>query len=256
VARVDELAARRDHECRLTSDRALESLDDAAAWVAERGLVAAPESGSLPSLHVACHEEPYKPDSRGYGLYPKTKWWWRGELARRPEILWLKIHRGKGLLVHERVAALVDPLARVALSAAEAGEHGEEARRLVRHLAAAGPSLADDVKVELDQGTKALRGVRVRLERWAAVVARRVPLDEDEERFGTELARWDQLGVSERDGDVGDLLVAGVRAAVLAPEREAVRWFSWSVDAGVVDRLVRDGVLARVDGYLSLASDS
>ena len=251
MARLAELERQRDYACRLTPDRALETLEDAAAWVEERGLVVGPESGSLPSLHVACHQEPYKPGSRGYGLYPKTKWWWGFELARRPEILWLKVHRGKGLLVHRRLGPLVDPLARAGLADAEAGGDGEEARRLVVHLAAAGPSLADDLKVELELGTKALRDARTRLERVAAVVATRVPLDDSGERLGTELARWDQLGVDRGSGDVGDLLVAGVRAAVLAPEREATRWFSWPVDEGVVGTLVSGGQLRRLDWMLT-----
>jgi hypothetical protein len=42
-----------------------------------------------------------------------------------------------------------------------------------------------------------------------------------------------------------DLLVAGVRAAVLAPEDEVARWFSWPVPEGTVERLVAEGRIVR-----------
>jgi hypothetical protein len=58
---------RRAYECRLTPDRALETIDEAAAWIEERGLVEITPCCSLPSLHTACHEEPYTPGGRGFG---------------------------------------------------------------------------------------------------------------------------------------------------------------------------------------------
>ena len=69
-------------------------------------------------------------------------------------------------------------------------------------------------------------------------------------------------GVLRRNaGDVGprrsaSLLVAGVRAAVVAPERELRRWFSWPWywDDTIVDDLVREGRLTRVDGHVALAA--
>ena len=64
-------------------------------------------------------------------------------------------------------------------------------------------------------------------------------------------------------GDVGvhlhhslqELLLAGVRAAVVAPEAELKRWFSWSWywEDALVDELVRDGRLRRVDGHVTSA---
>ena len=42
-----------------------------------------------------------------------------------------------------------------------------------------------------------------------------------------------------------DLLVAGVRAAVLAPESEVARWFSWPVPDGTLERLVAEGRIVR-----------
>jgi hypothetical protein len=43
------------------------------------------------------------------------------------------------------------------------------------------------------------------------------------------LYRWDQLGVEPAAGpsDLGPLVAAAVRAAVVVPEGEPRRWFSW-----------------------------
>ena len=249
---LEELEARRAFECRLTLDRALDSLDDAAAWARERGLVTGPQSGSLPSLHVACHEPPYAPDKPGFGQWPKTKWWWGGALAEQADLRWLKIHRGKSVLVADPVAALVDPLARGELARAEEGAAGEDARRLVQHLAAAGPSLVAELKEELGLDTKALRAARVPLERVAAVVSRGVRLEAADggHTHSSELVRWDQLALPSGSGGIAELLVAGVRAAVLVPEQEAKRWFSWPVEAGTVDALVDEGRIGRSGDFL------
>jgi hypothetical protein len=240
---------RRAFECRLTPDRALETLEEAEAWVRDRGLVVRTPDCALPSLHVACHEEPYAPDKPGFGQYPKTKWWWGWALAERPGLRWLRIRRGgKNVMVTDAVAALVDPLARFELARADEGAHGEPSRRLVEHLAAAGASFVEELKEELALDTKALRTAREPLERVGAVVARQVLLET--ERYATEIARWDQLGLPQRGGGLAALLVAGVHAAVLVPADEARRWFSWRVAAADVDRLVEEGRLGRIGGLL------
>jgi hypothetical protein len=252
---ASELERHRAYDCRLTPDRALESLEEAAAWARERGLITRTPDSALPSLHVACHEEPYAPDKPGFGQYPKTKWWWGWALAERPDLRWLRIHRGKNVLVTDDVAALADPLARAELAAADEGRHGDDARRLVEHLASAGPSYVEELKEELALDSKALRAAREPLERVAAVVARQVLVDG--ETYATELARWNQRFPEPAPGGLAELLVAGVRAAVLAPENEARRWFSWPVAPATVDGLVESGRLARLDRYLvSRASDS
>jgi hypothetical protein len=226
LGRLAELQQRREHECRLTPNRALQSIDEAAAWVAERGLVEITPCCSLPSLHTACHEEPYKPGSRGFGAYPRTKYPWGFELPERPGIHALQIHRGKRLLVTSAVAALVDPLAREAIEAAEGHE-----RLLLDHLAAAGPSTPDEISEELGVDARPLRR---RLERVAAIVVRgiTVPTAGGGHRHTSELRRWDQVFPDPPVGRAGleELLVAAVRAAVVAPEKEVRRMFSWPVE--------------------------
>ena len=235
--RLRELEERRAYECRLTPDRALESIDEAAAWIEERGLVEITPCCSLPSLHAACHEEPYKPGGRGFAAYPRTKYPWGFELQDLPGFHALRIHRGKQLLVTSEVSAIADPLARDALATAEG-----DPRRILDHLAAAGPSTPEEIKDELGFDARALRTARQPLERLGAVVSRSIVLETADggHRHSAELRRWDQVFPEPpgRPGGLEELVVAAVRAAVLAPEREVRRWFSWPLDV-IPERLER-----------------
>ena len=247
-----ELRERRAFECRLTPDRALETLEDAAAFVRDRGLLTRTTDCALPSLHEACHEEPYRPGAGGFGEWPATKWPWGFELARTEGIYALKIHKGKTLFLSTEAAALADPVLRAELERMEAEDEGWA--RLLRHLGEMGPSLIEDVQNELDLKPKELKSLRAPLERCGAVVSRFFQVEDD---WVTELARWDQVYPEPaRGGGLDELVVAGVRAAVVCPEREPKRWFSWAWrwDNGLVDRLVDEGRLTRPEpGWLALA---
>ena len=69
------------------------------------------------------------------------------------------------------------------------------------------------------------------------------------------LYRWDHLVAKvERPADLGPLVVAAMRAAVVVPEREPRRWFSWRWrwENGLIDRLVEAGELTRPEpGWLA-----
>jgi hypothetical protein len=249
---LSELEERRAYECRLTPDRELGTLDDAAAFVADRGLLTRTTDCALPSLHEACHEGPYRPGARGFGEWPRTKWWWGFELARRDDVNALKIHRGKTLFLSKAAAALADPICRSELE--RLGDGDDDAARLLRHLGETGPSLAEDVLNELQLTRKELKAIRHPLERCGAVVGRFFQVEGD---WVTELVRWDHLHPEpSAGGGLDELVVAGVRAAVVCPEREPRRWFSWTWlwEADLVDRLVADDRLVRpAPGWLSLA---
>jgi hypothetical protein len=242
-----DIAERRAYELRLAPERALGDLDEAAGWVAKRGMVTITPDSALPSLFAACHEEPYTEGSRGFGSWPATKYTWPFELSRREGLHALRIHRGKRLLVSDAVARVVDPLAREALAAAEDSP-------LVVHLAAAGPSLVEELREELGLDASGLRRLRDQLERTAALLSRSVvvPAANGGHRHTSELRRWDQAfpEAPKVAGGVDELLVAGVHAAVTAPERELGKWFSWPVPAGTVDRLVDEGRLTRQAGLV------
>jgi hypothetical protein len=249
-----ELEERRVHECRLTPDRALATLDEAEEFLRARGLLTRTADCALPSLFEACHEEPYARESPGFGQWPATKFPWFGQLGARGHLV-LAIHRGKSLLVTEEVAELLDPICRAELERMEAAEEGWA--RLLRHLADAGPSELEDLQLELALTAKELKSLRSPLERCGAIVARPL-VYEDPHRHTSLLARWDQVHPQPSVGRdpheaLGDLLCAGVHAAVVAPENELARWFSWRWywDGGLVDELVAAGRLVRLDGRVA-----
>jgi len=254
VTTLAGLEERRAFECRLTPDRALESLDEAEAFLRERGLLTRTGDSALPSLFEACHEEPYARDSPGFGQWPATKFPWFGLLGTRGHLI-LAIHRGKNLLVTEEVAALLDPICRAELTRMEAAD--ADWGRLLRHLAEAGPSELEDLQTELSLTPKELKSLGYPLERCGAIVSRSIVYEEPH-RHTSLLARWDQVhpepsACDEPRRALGDLLCAGVRAAVLAPESELARWFSWRWywDDALVDELVRAGRLVRIDGHFA-----
>jgi hypothetical protein len=247
--RLRQARVRRARECRLTPDRALSSIEEAASFLASRGMLTRTAGCALPSLYGACHEEAYRRDAGGFGTWPATKWRWFGGLAERPGGYLLKIHKGKSILFAYETVRLVDPIARAELDRMQAEDVGW--RRLLGYLAEVGPSTVEEARVELRLEAKELRALRYPLERAGAIVSRQVI--SAGERGGhthtSELARWDQVFPEPATGSGGlaELLVAGVRAAVLAPERELVGWFSWRwlFTDDLVDRLVAEGRLER-----------
>jgi hypothetical protein len=255
VTTLAVLEERRAHECRLTPDRALETLDEAETFLRDRGLLTRTADCALPSLFEACHEEPYSRESPGFGQWPATKFPWFGQLGARSHLI-VGVHRGKSLLVTDEVAALLDPICRAELRRMTAADEGWA--RLLEHLADAGPSELEDLQTELALSPKELKSLRSPLERCGAVVARPLVYEEPH-RHTSLLLRWDQAhpktagaGTTPREA-LGDLLCAGVRAAVVAPERELARWFSWRWywDDGLVEEVVGTGRLVRVDGHLA-----
>jgi hypothetical protein len=245
---MEELVERRAFLCRLTPDRALESLEDARGFLYDRGMLTRTSDSALPSLFEACHEEPYAPGSRGFGSWPRTKYPWYFELAARSDVHELKIHNGKSILLSDETLPLVDAICRSEL---ERTEEKADWARLLRHLAEAGPSTPEDLQTELGLKPKQLRNLRYPLERCGAIVSRtlRVDLPDGGHRHTSELLRYDQAHPEPLDGGgVEQLVVAAARAAVVAPEPELTRkWFSWRwlFPDDLVDQLVSEGRLER-----------
>jgi hypothetical protein len=261
VETLADLRARRAVECRLAPGRELRSLADAAGFLEDRGLLTRTPDCALPSLYEACQEEPYQPGGHGFAGWPATKWPWFGELASQGYLV-TAIHRGKNLLITDAVARLIDPIARAETARLRATGPGPA--RLLDHLAAAGPSSLDDLRTELGLNRAELRLLRARLERSGAVIARSVEVASGEGHLHTsELARWDQAYPDSRDSGttpgqaLADLVVAGVRAAVVAPESEPRKWFAWPWywHPALVDDLVRSGRLRRVGAWITADAD-
>lgn len=243
---LDELRERRAHDCRLRPERALQSLDEAEAFLRERGMLTRTADCALPSLFAACHEEPYRQGKGGFAEWPATKYPWFAELAARDGIHDLKVHGGKSILMPAAVAALADPVCRAELDRHSAG-NGDGAE-LLRHLFASGPSELEDVKLELGWSSPRLRRARSPLERSGALVGQSVtlPLQGGGHIHSSLLHRWDQVFPEPAPGGgAAELVVAGVRAAVVAREAELGQWFSWPFHAASVERLVTEGRLER-----------
>jgi hypothetical protein len=241
-------------------ERALETVDEAAAFLRDRGLLTRTADSALPSLYDACHEDPWKAGARGFGSWPATKWRWFEELALKQGVYALKIHRGKHVLLTEETAALVDPILRGELERMREAER--DWRLLLEHLDAVGPSTSEDLRVELGLKPKELKAILSPLERCGAVVSRIVVVQVAggaHEHF-SEVTRWDHAYPEPSDaGGIEELTVAAVRAAVVAPEREVPRWFSWRwlVPPDLVDRLVAEGRLERPEpGWVTAAPAS
>ncbi len=254
---LDRLRERRAAACRLTRDRALGSLDEAGQFLRDRGLMTRTTDSALPSLYEACHEDPYRLGSPGFATWPATKWPWFGDLGARGFLI-TAVHRGKNVIVADDVARLLDPICRAEIERMRAADPGW--RRLLDHLADAGPSSVDDLQFELSLKRQELKALRAPLERCGAIVSRSRQVSAGEaEQHASELARFDQVyqAVGPMNADpvlaLADLIVAGVRAAVVAPEPELQRWFSWRWywTGGLVDDLVRQGRLRRVDGHVT-----
>ena len=255
-----DLLELRAFRCRLTPDRALESVPEADEFLRERGLLTRTADCALPSLYEACHEDPFKPGSPGFGSWPATKWPWFGQLAERGYPV-TAVHRGKNLIVSQDVARLLDPICRAEIDRMRAED--PLWRAVLDHLAAAGPANIDDLRTELRLKRQELRLLRAPLERCGAIVSRSLEVTAGEmHRHSAVLSRWDQAypggtaaaaAAAEPRLAFADLVVAGVRAAVVAPERELKRWFSWSWywSQTLVDGLVREGRLRRLDGHVA-----
>jgi len=256
---LSELRTKRAYDCRLTKDRALQTLDEADEFLRDRRMLTLTTDSTLPSLFGACHEEPYQPGKSGFGSWPKTKWRWGGELAQRPRIYLAKIRKGRLLYLSAEAASAADPLCREALDQAADGVYGPEAASVVQHLKSAGPSLLQDIRSELELDAKALRSAREKLEKVGAIVAREtvMPGQEKGHVHSSTLLRWDQVFTARRkatpEAALEDLVVLGVRAAVVAQEDDARAWFTWPVTRGAIERLLDSRRFVRpASGWLAV----
>jgi hypothetical protein len=253
------LQERRAFALRLTPDRALETLDDAEAFLRDRGMLTRTPDCSLPSLFEACHEDPYAPDEPGFGQWPRTKWSWSFVLSTRAGVYTLKIHhRRKTLYVTADVSRLIDPIVRAEL---DRMHDNPEWALVLDHLADAGPSTTDDLRTELGLKPRELKKLLYPLELCGTIVNRAIEPSENGEVQGFEYLRWDQAypETAPGDGSIDEFIVAAVRAAVVASEREIPKWFAWRwrFEADLLDRLVSEGRLTRpAPGWLAASESS
>jgi hypothetical protein len=252
-----EFERQRVQLCRLAPTHALATLEEAELFLLDRGMLTLTADSALPSLFGATHEQPFAQGKRGFGAYPKTKWWWGGALGQLPGVVPTKLHRAKSLFLSQRVAELADPLCRAEVAAAVSGELGESCRQIVEHLETAGSSLLEELKDELELDARTLRAARQKLEARGAVSSASVRLttESGSHIHSSRLTRWDQLvAISQATTAeaLAELVVAGVHAAVVAPRAEVARWFAWRIEAPIVDELIESGRLRAVGDALAV----
>ena len=240
--------AARDRLCRLSPDGALATLDEAADFLRDRAMLTLTADSWLPSLFQACHEEPYRPQSRGFGGWPRTKWRWGGQLGSRPDVITTRLHRGKLLYVAAPLEPALAALCRKSAAEAAGGALGSDAARLM-DLLAEGPLLLEQIHVRgLSEG--ALRRARTALQRTGAVFTEEVRLAARDggHRHSARLMRADERFAEQSppnawEDAVTQLLVAAVRAAVVAPVRDVLRWFSLPIGKDTLAAAVQSGSL-------------
>jgi hypothetical protein len=161
------------------------------------------------------------------------------------------------------MAALLDPICRAETDRMRAADPSW--RRLLDHLAMAGPSDIESLRLELRLKRQELKALRSPLERCGVIVSRSVAMTSergDGHTHASELSLWAQAypdgavplaEPADPTSALADLLVAAVKGAVLAPESELRRWFSWSWywTPALVDDLIRDARLRRLDGCVT-----
>src|SRR5260370_36237830 len=112
------------------------------------------------------------------------------------------------------------------------------------------------MQAELGLKRQELKALRAPLKRCGAIVSRSLHVTAGQDhQHSSELARWDKAYQGSGTGEdpvaaFRDLIAAAVRAAVLAPETELRRWFSWQwhwTDS-LVDDLIGQGRLRLIDG--------
>ena len=255
-----DLLEQRAFLCRLTPDRALETLDDAETFLRDRGMLTRTPDCSLPSLFEACHEEPYRPGKGGFAEWPRTKWSWSFTLPSRPGVYAPKVHhRRKTLYVSADTARIIDPIIRAEIERMRAND--PDWARILDHLAAAGASTVEDLRTELGLKPRELKSILYPLELCGTVLTRAIEPRDDEMVEGFEYVRWDDaVPAADGAGGFDELLVAAVRAAVVAREREVRSWFSWPSwrkDDTLVDPAVSAGRLERpAPGWLALPTSA
>ena len=119
----------------------------------------------------------------------------------------------------------------------------DTAGRVLRHLADAGASSVEDIKVEIGVPNKVLAAIRRRLERSGASLA--LPAVEPAPGGGhvhtSVLRRWDHVVPESPGGRLDDVVVAAVRATVVAPEAQVRRWLPWPVSTAMIECLDHRG---------------
>lgn len=247
ITKLDELQALRLKLHRLAPPRPVRDAREAAKFIRARRMVMSTGHASLPILteaiagrHLAGSWMAHPEAHRIYTILRRLA---KSGVPSAPLIL------GKETLLDASLAPAVE---RIAIDPARCRKVRRElpplARRLLETVEAEG-------RVRMDQWgvpTHRARAARVRLEQQLLVTSSSF---HTESGYHTSLvAPWSSSGISQRFSKeaarltlkeaIDQLLLAGIRSAVIAPEHEVRRWFVF--EGGRIDALLAQGRIARL----------
>jgi hypothetical protein len=244
----------RSHRHRLLPGRALETLDQAAEFVEEMGIVVQTPHPHLPSLFGAAQGKPHTPGAGGFGQWPEHAWSWAGELAERNDILMTKILLGRRGLIHQRLWPALD--AAVRDRSAAAGREDRDARAILDLLQQHGRVRSEDLRGLLDAAAgispKRAQKIVAHLEALGVVLTEPALLDNHKHTaFALLWQRRFPRPLSPRRG-IDDLLASVMFAAGDAPEKEVLGWFAWPRDetAAALQALQSSAKISIADGHV------
>ena len=220
----------RTHLHRLTPDQALTTVEAAVKFVREIGLVLRTPYPYLPSLFGAAQGKPFKPGAGGFGNWPAHAWWWEREICALPDVLTLKLIRGRTTFAASKAWPAIDAAVRGRIL--EGFEEFE--RELIDELRQRGPTPSRELNITRRYGmagTKLLKKARDTLERRALLLAR--PITHGDHLHDTLLELWEtrfSKPMSKARGIEPLLLMCLRISGGPVPISEVLTWLTWPKD--------------------------
>jgi hypothetical protein len=247
VARLQALRALRARLFRLEPSRPLRTIRQAAAFVKERRVVMASGRSSLPLLTEAIAGRhirgSWMADREVYRIHGIT------HRLRSHDVLSVSLILGKETVIDVSLGPAIERIAR------DAYRRGRAVRQLPPLAQQLLERVEPDGRVRMDRWgppTRQARPARTLLERHLLVTSRDL---HTERGYHTSIVTpWRASASSKRfskaavrltfDQAQDRLLLAAVRSAVIAPEREVRRWFAFGADR--IDALIAEGAIDRL----------
>lgn len=222
----------------------LRSLEEAARFVEELGIVVLNPGSELPSLLGAVLGSGERPKGKGFQALNNPEAWkaweWFAQLDDRKSAVGCKIFRGQSTLVHKRLWPAVHRLALDRLEALRDGRvFSKTSRAVVDWLANHGPERSDRVREAMGLASRA-QGKELKKAKDELASHGLLLLSEDTSpehhthapilTLWTAWAPKEVAKKAERMSAVearAEVLCAAMDAAVLASERAMQHWFRW-----------------------------
>lgn len=245
-APIQELERWRLYRHRLTPDRALKTLAQARRFLDDVGLAVLTPHTYLPSIFGAAQGEPFKPGVGGFGDWPAHAWWWGEELEKQPDVVKVKVLKGRWLYVAKRLW----PIADAAIRSRDHSPTGVE-QLVMALLRDSGRLRSDELDAMLQRShgvTKAsARTARNRLENLGLLISRGAVVDNH--RHVSILETWANRFPTPLTGEtsISGLVGAVMAAVVYAPAMDFARLFAWprTTLAEALDVLVKANAITR-----------